>query len=471
MLAKFKSLFGAQDMTVGKPLKCLLLFSIPLLIGNVAQLLYSTVDSIVVGRYIGDAALSAIGVTSPILNLFLVLFIAIGSGVMVMVSQYFGAREYDNLKNSIGNSITLIAAVSVVLTALGLTCARWMLRVTAVPPESFEMSYSYLFICFAGVAGNGFYNIMSGVLRGMGESVFPLLVLLGTTVLNIILDILFVAGLHMGIAGAALATVIGQSLSAVVCLLKVVLSRTHFTLTWKSLKLRREVVGTICRLGIPNGLAQAIMWFSTIVVQRLNNTMGYMVTASITAMMRVDSFALIPGTTFNMSSSTFTGQNVGAGRMDRVKKGCYTTFGMCLVVSGVMVTLMLLFGKWMIGMFTTTQEVIELGYSFILIMIPAYFIMAIGQSFGGVIRGAGDAMGPMWISLITQTVVRIPTAYLIAHFTRSEAYPHGDPHSTFYALLFAIIINASATLLYFRYGPWKTKGLTAKAKQAQQAEA
>ena len=266
MLAKFKSLFGAQDMTVGKPLKCLLLFSIPLLIGNVAQLLYSTVDSIVVGRYIGDAALSAIGVTSPILNLFLVLFIAIGSGVMVMVSQYFGAREYDNLKNSIGNSITLIAAVSVVLTALGLTCARWMLRVTAVPPESFEMSYSYLFICFAGVAGNGFYNIMSGVLRGMGESVFPLLVLLGTTVLNIILDILFVAGLHMGIAGAALATVIGQSLSAVVCLLKVVLSRTHFTLTWKSLKLRREVVGTICRLGIPNGLAQAIMWFSTIVV-------------------------------------------------------------------------------------------------------------------------------------------------------------------------------------------------------------
>ena len=178
MLKKFKSLFGAQDMTVGSPLKCLLLFSVPLLIGNIAQLLYSTVDSIVVGRYIGDAALSAIGVTSPILHLFLVLFIAVGSGVMVMVSQYFGAKEYENLKYSIGNAITLIALVSIVLTTLGLIGTGWMLRVTAVPPEAFDMGYTYLFICLAGVAGNGFYNIMSGVLRGMGESVFPLLVLL-----------------------------------------------------------------------------------------------------------------------------------------------------------------------------------------------------------------------------------------------------------------------------------------------------
>ena len=471
MLEKFKSLFGAQDMTTGKPLKCLLMFSIPLLIGNLAQLFYSTVDSIVVGRFVGDAALSAIGASMPILNLFLVLFLAIGSGVMVMVSQYFGAKDYDNLEKSVGNSITLIALVSVFLMAVGLSASRWVLRVTQAPPEAFDMAHTYLFICFLGVAGNGFYNIMSGILRGMGESVYPLLVLLGTMLMNIILDIWFVAGLDMGIAGAAWATIISQTISAVVCLYKVLHSRQYFTIRGQSLRLRKQVVLTVCRLGIPNGIAQAIMWLSTLVIQRLNNSMGYMVTAAITATIRVDSFALIPGTTFNMSASTFTGQNVGAGKMDRVKKGCYTTFGMCMTVSVAMVLFMVLCGRWLIGLFTTTQEVIDMGYSFIVTMVPAYLFMAIGQSFGGVIRGAGDAMGPMWISFITQVVVRIPATYLIAYLTRSAEYPKGDPRSTFFAMVIALFISAVTTLLYFRFGPWKNKGITSQAKEAQSQEA
>ena len=467
MSGKFKALFGPQDMTVGSPLKCLLKFSFPLLIGNVAQLLYGTVDSIVVGRFVGDRALSAIGVASPTLNLFLVLFIAIGSGIMVMVSQYFGAGEYDKLEQSVGNSITLIAIVSVVLTALGLFGLDWILTATKAPPESYDMARTYLFICLAALAGNGFYNIMAGILRGMGESMFPLLVLLGTTVLNIILDVWFVSGLHLGIAGAALATIIGQTLSAVACLTKVLLSRRYFHLTARSLLLRKDVLKTVCRLGLPNGVAQAIMWLSTIIVQRLNNTMGYMVTAAITAMLRVDSFAMIPGTTFNMSASTFTGQNVGAGRLDRVKKGTYTVFFMSLSLSVVMVILMVLFGKRMIGLFTTTQELIDMGYSMIIAMIPTYLLISIGQSFGGVIRGAGDSLGVMWISLVAQTAVRIPAAYLIAYLTRSEKYPAGDPRSCFWALVLAVFCIAAATLIYYRAGRWKTKGITAKAKAAQ----
>ncbi|MCQ2451514.1 MAG: MATE family efflux transporter [Oscillospiraceae bacterium] len=469
MLTKFKHLFGAQDMTQGAPLTCLLMFSVPLLMGNLAQLAYSTVDSIVVGRYCGDAALSAIGVTSPILNLFLVLFIAIGSGVMVMVSQYFGAQEYDKLETSVGNSITLIALVSIVLTTFGLLGLDWMLHAIKAPVESYDMGRTYMLICLAGLAGNGFYNIMSGILRGMGESVFPLLVLLGTMLLNIVLDIWFVAGLGFGIAGAAYATIIGQTLSAIVCLVKVVMSRRYFRLNFRSLLLKKDVVGTVCRLGLPNGIAQAIMWLSTIVIQRLNNAMGYMVTAAITAMLRVDAFAMIPSTTFNMSASTFTGQNVGAGRMDRVKQGCRTVFVMSLTVSLTMIALMILFGKWMIGLFTTTQELIDLGYQLIFAMIPVYLVMAIGQSFGGVIRGAGDAMGPMWISLVTQTVIRIPAAYLIAYLTRSPAHPVGDPRSSFWGLGIAVVINAAATLVYYRIGRWKTKGITAKAKAAAEA--
>ena len=462
MFKKFKALFGAQDMTVGSPLKCLLMFSVPLLIGNLAQLLYGTVDSIVVGKYVGDIALSAIGLTSPIQNLFLVLFMAIGSGVMVMVSQYFGAKEYESLEKSVGNAITLITITSIALTIIGVSAADWMLTVIDTPAETYDMAKAYLVVCFFGLAGNGFYNIMSGVLRGMGESVFPLIVLLCTTVLNIILDIWFVAGLKMGIAGAAWATIIGQTLSAVVCLVKVLMIKNYIKIKPHHLVPKKDIVLTICRLGIPNGVAQAIMFLSTIVIQRLINSMGYLVTAAITAVLRVDAFAVIPSQTFNMSVSTFTGQNIGAGKMDRVKQGFKTVLFMGLTVTTIMVVLMLIFGKWMIGLFTETQELIDMGYGFIRVMIPAYFFMTFGQSLGGVVRGAGDSMGPMWISLITNTVIRIPAAYLIAHFTISEIYPAGHPNTTFIALSIAMGIHLIASTVYYFKGPWKNKAVVGK---------
>ena len=462
MLKKFKSLFGAQDMTVGSPLKCLLMFSVPLLIGNLAQLLYSTVDSIVVGRYVGDIALSAIGITSPIQNLFLVLFMAIGSGVMVMVSQYFGAREYERLEKSVGNSITLITISSIVLTLVGVFAADWMLTAINTPAETYDMAKAYLVVCFFGLAGNGFYNIMSGILRGMGESVFPLIVLLFTTVVNIVLDIWFVAGLNMGIAGAAWATIIGQTLSAIICLIKVLMIKDIIKIKAHHLIPEKEIVLNICRLGIPNGVAQAVMFLSTIIIQRLINNMGYLVTAAITAVLRVDAFAVIPSHTFNMSVSTFTGQNIGAGKMERVKQGNRTTIVMGLCVTTVMVALMLIFGKWMIGLFTETQELIDMGYGFICVMVPAYFLMTVGQSYGGVIRGAGDSMGPMWIALITNTVIRIPAAYIIAHFTISEIYPAGHPNTTFIALIIAMALNFIATLIYYFKGPWKNKAVVGK---------
>lgn len=467
MFKKFKALFGAQDMTVGSPLKCLSMFSVPLLIGNIAQLLYSTVDSIVVGRYVGDAALSAIGITMPLQNLFLVFFMAIGSGIMVMVSQYFGAKAYDRLEKTIGNSIFLIAVTSIILTIAGLLLTDWMLGVINAPPEAYDMAKAYLSVCFLGMAGNGFYNVMSGVLRGMGDSVFPLLVLLFTTVLNIVLDIWFVAGLKMGIAGAAWATIIGQSLSALICLLKVLMIKDIIKIKPRHLLPEKEIVLTVCKLGIPNGIAQAVLFLSSIIVQRLINTMGYMVTAAITVVLRVDSFAVIPCHTFNMSASTFTGQNVGAGRMDRVKQGSRTVLLMSLAVSVVMVSLIVIFGKQMIGLFTETQELIDMGYSFILVMLPAYFIMCFGQSLGGVIRGAGDAMGPMWISLISNTVVRIPAAYLLAHLTVSEIYPAGNPKVNFIALIIGMSIHCISTIIYYFKGPWKSKAIVGNQAQPQ----
>ncbi len=462
VLKKFKSLFGAQDMTVGSPIKCLLMFSVPLLIGNLAQLLYSTVDSIVVGKYVGDLALSAIGITSPIITLFMVVFMAIGSGVMVMVSQYFGAKEYKPLAKTIGNSFTLIALASVFLTFVGIGITGWVLKLIDTPAEVYDMAKAYLIILFIGSAGDGFYNIFSGILRGLGESVYPLIVLLLTTVLNIALDIWFVVGFKMGVAGAAWATTICKTVSAIACVVKVLLIRGEFKIHLSDCKLTKPIVFTICRLGIPNGISQGVLFLASIIIQTFINRMGYLVTASITAVLRVDAFAVIPSQTFGMCSSTFTGQNVGAGKYDRVKKGSIQVFFMSLITTSIMVILMLVFGKWMMSLFTSTNEVIDMGYEFIKVMLPAYFLMAVGQSFGGVIRGAGDTMPPMWINLITNTVIRIPAMLLLVHFTASEIYPAGNPKSSFIALVITMFINAVATMIYYSTGKWKTKSIIGK---------
>ncbi|SHI16684.1 putative efflux protein, MATE family [Sporobacter termitidis DSM 10068] len=466
MLKKFIALFGAQDMTVGGPFMCLLKFSVPLLIGNIAQMLYFTIDSIVVGKYMGDAALAAIGVSSPIQNLFLVFFMAIGSGVTVMVAQYFGAKDFRNVGGTIGNSITLIIIMSVLITAVATPLSAAMLRAVATPPETFDMAKIYLEILFIGTAGNGFYNILAGILRGLGESVFPLAVLLVSVLLNAGLEIWFVAGLGWGMPGAAWATVIAQTVSAAACLFKILRMRSIVKIEPGMLKLRRGIVRHIVRLGVPTGLSMGVMFFATIIVQSLINSMGYLVTAAITAMFRLDGFAVLPSQTFSMSASTFTGQNIGAGKMDRVKKGTWTVFYMCLVFTVTMVACMLIFGRHLLGLFTTTESVIDMGMGFIQVMVAGYIAMVVSNTFSGVMRGAGDSMGPMWISIATNVILRVPLSYGIAHFTKSAAHPNGDPNSPFIALSAAIILGALITIIYYRKGNWRNKSIVQPRQSA-----
>jgi putative MATE family efflux protein len=459
MFKKFIALFGAQDMTVGRPFICLLKFSVPLLIGNIAQMLYTTVDSIVVGSYIGDAALSAIGVSAPIQNMFLVVFMAIGSGVTIMVSQYFGAKEYENLGDSIGNSITLIALMSILITAIATPLTASMLRLINTPAETFEMARVYMMVLFLGSAGNGFYNVLSSILRGLGESVFPLLVLLGTVILNVFLDIWFIAGLNMGIAGAAWATVISQVLSSVICLVKIMTMRKIVIIRKSMLTLKKRIVGHIVRLGVPTGLSMGIMFLGITIIQGLVNSMGFMVTAAITATIRLDGFAVLPAQTFSMAAATFTGQNIGAGKLDRVRQGSNTVFLMCLVFTVTMVTAMLLFGQHLLRLFTDTQQLIDMGMGFIRIMTVAYIAMTINTCFSGVMRGAGDSMTPMWISMFVNVMLRIPLSYLTASLTKSQEWPNGNPDSIFYSLAIGMIVGAILTMIFYRRGKWRDKAI------------
>ena len=459
MFKKFAALFGAQDMTKGSPIICLLKFSIPLLIGNVAQMLYSTVDSIVVGHYCGDAALSAIGSSSPVQNMFLVFFIAIGTGVTIMVSQYFGAHDSKKLGLAVGNALTLIAIVSVVLTAAVLPLSRHILSLVNTPVETFEMAHIYLVILVWGFFGTGFYNVLSGILRGLGEAVFPLIILVGSSVLNIVLDVWFVAGLNIGIAGAAYATIISQILSAAACGVKIFAMRRSLGLNAKTLLLRKTTVKNMLRLGIPTGISTGVLFLGIILLQSLINSMGYMVTACITACIKIDSFAVLPSQTFSTAASTFTGQNIGAGNMQRVKKGTKSIMLICMVTTVVMVTIMIILAKRLIGLFTTTEELITLGFSILIIMIPSYLLMAVSQCLSGVMTGAGDSVAPMWISIISHVLIRTPLAYLFAALSRSETWPNGAPYGVFWSMDIAMFIGAVITIILFRKGRWLNKSL------------
>ena len=462
MLKKLKAMFGAQDMTVGRPFSCLVQYAVPLLIGNIAQLLYTTADAAVVGNYmgaLGDTALAAIGASMPPYNIFLVLFMGIGAGVTVMVSQYFGAKDYENLSLSVGNSITMIAISSIFITAVATPLTAPLLRLANTPTEAAALARVYLSILFLGSIGNGFYNCLSAILRGLGESLFPLIVLLCTVILNIGLDILFVASFGMGVAGAAMATIISQILAAIVCLIKVLKMRDVLQIHASTLRPIKRIMVQIVSLGGPNAVSMGVMFASTMFVQALVNSMGQMVLTTITVTQRLDVYAVIPSMTFQGVAQTYTGQNIGAGDMERVKQGSKTVFLMCFTFTAVMVVSMLIFGRNMLSLFTKTEAIIDLSMTFVRIMVPAYLAMTVSGTWMGVMRGAGDAFGPMWISMFNNVILRVPLAYLIAHFTKSETNPNGHPNSIMLSLLIAMLIGCVISTIYYRAGKWRGKAI------------
>lgn len=293
-----KELFSPSDMTVGKPWEKIVIFTIPMLIGNIAQQLYNTVDSIVIGKYVGDNALAAVGSASPILNLLLVLFVGISVGAGVMVSQYFGARQREELSMTIGNCVTLTAISSLIIMFLGAVLSRPLLEMLHTPDSIIDWCTSYLVILMVGCMGSAYYNILCGILRGLGDSISALIYLLVATVLNIILDIVFVSRFQMGVAGVAYATVIAQAVSAILCFWKLLRMTDIFDFKFRHLKMKKKYTLEIIRLGLPSGITQAIFSMAMVIVQSLTNSFGEMVIAANVIIMRVDGFAMMPNFSF-----------------------------------------------------------------------------------------------------------------------------------------------------------------------------
>ena len=362
-------------MTVGNPATNLIRFSTPLLIGNLAQQLYSTVDSIVVGNYVGDSALAAIGASGPIINLLLVLFMGVSVGASIMASQYFGAKDKKRLSHSVGTAITATFVVSIFIMVVGPLITHPIMSALQTPQDIYTMSCDYLIIILLGILGSAYYNIISGILRGLGDSVMPLIFLLVACGMNIGLDIWFVAGFKMGVAGAAWATIISQAVSGILCLVRLLLMRDVLHITWRTLWPTKALLFQLIRLGLPSGLTQAVFSLAMLVVQSLTNSFGTTIIAVSTVVMRVDGFAMMPNFTFGTATTTFTGQNIGAGRLDRVEKGTKDGLKLGLSVSVVLVALILFFGRYLMEMFTSTPEVIDTGMHMMRILAIGYIAM------------------------------------------------------------------------------------------------
>ena len=450
-----KKLFAAKDMTQGAPWQRILEFSIPMLLGNVAQQLYNTADSVIVGMFVGDNALAAVGSAMPILNLLLALFVGIATGAGIVISQAYGARDREGLSRSIGNCITLAGVASVVIMVVGPLLTRPMLVLLGTPDSILGWCTSYLVIQFVGIAGFFFYNMLSGVLRGLGDSVSALGFLLLAAALNVVLDLLFVAGFDMGVAGVSLATVIAQTISALFCFRKLMKMRAIFDLNKQTVRLDQNVAMRIIRLGVPSGITQAIFSMAGMVVQTLTNSMGEMVIAANVIIMRVDGFAMMPNFSFGQAMSVYTGQNVGAAKYDRVGLGTRQGTIIAVSCSAVITCVLLFLNKFLFGVFTDTAELIDLAGRMMRLMAVGYLGVAITQSLGGVMRGAGDTVSPMWISIISTVFLRVPVAYAMAYFTASEAWPHGHPFSLSASLLISWVLGAVMSCAVFKKGKWK----------------
>jgi Na+-driven multidrug efflux pump len=481
-------------------------FAVPLLIGNIAQLMYNTADSIVVGRMISSNALAAVGASTPIQTLFFVFFMTVGTGVSVLVSQHFGAKDFDKLSQTVGTALTLTLIVTLFITAIGIPLSQPILRLTKVAPEIMGYARDYLLVMFIGTVGQGFYNILSGILRGMGESIFPLIVLIGTALLNIALDILFVGPLQMEVAGAAIATIICQYISAVVCLIRLLHMRgaeitgfasgsagrsdcNHvarerdsrapasgalFRVTRAFLIPKKSIIAQIAKIGLPSGVQQGILSTSYIFVQSLINSVVIFDSAGMAsntifaainvAISKVDNIAMLPNQAFSMAGATFAGQNIGAGRLDRVRQGFKIILLTSLSVSAALIVLITLFGGDLMKLFIDINEpdgplIIARGVPMQRIMVWCYLAMSLTQASGGVLRGAGDTFPVMCFTIIGTVFMRMPMAYFMVRASKSAEFPAGDPAGVYWSMLICFTLVAGACGVYYATGRWKRKAL------------
>ena len=438
------------DMTQGSISKLLFAFAVPLMLGNLFQQLYNTVDSLIVGNFVSKQALAAVGCTGPIINTLIGLFSGLAAGASVVISQYYGAKDEEKLGKAVHTTVMLTLVTCVVLTVVGVWATPLMLELMDTPSDVILEAELYLRIYFGGVSGLLLYNIGSGILRAVGDSTRPLYFLIFSAVMNTVLDLFFVAVLEQGIAGAAIATIISQFVSAILVMLLLLRSKEPYRLAFSRLRMHKGMLRRICNIGIPSSLQMGITAFSNIFVMGYINHFESSCMAGWTAYNKLDALAMLPMQSLSLALTTFVGQNLGAGDLKRAKSGPKYGLIMGFIVTLMILVPMMVFAPQLTALFNDDKEVIEFGTLFVRLCSPFYVAFVINQVYSGALRGAGDTKNTMYIMLFSFVAFRQLYLFIVSRLGATAGvialgYPMGW------------MMCSALLLIYYYKGHWARK--------------
>jgi putative MATE family efflux protein len=445
-----------KDLTEGKEGRLILRFALPMLLGNVFQQLYNVVDSIIIGKVLGKEALAAVGANFPLIFALISFVVGIAIGSTVIISQYFGAKQMENVKKAIDTLYIFMFFAAITLTLIGIYGSTYIFRLISLPDDVIKPAVEYFniyaigFVFFFGFQGT------SAILRGLGDSKTPLYFLIISTIINIILDLFFVVVLKFGIKGVATATVIAQAGAFITIIWY--LNKYHKFIDISPLKMKfdRKIFSKSLKIGLPTGFQQTFVSVGFLALYKIVNQFGTSTIAAYSVAMRIDMFAAMPAMNFSAAISTFVGQNIGANKFHRIGRGLNATLVMTNIISLTVSVLALLFAKPLIAVFTNDPEVIEIGVQYIYVVSGFYVIFTTMFVFTGVLRGAGDTLVPMFITILALWVVRIPASYYLSLKFGYMGIWWGIPIAWFIGALFSF--------LYYKTGRWKTKAVVKHKK-------
>ena len=411
------------DMTQGSIFRLLLQFSLPLLAGNLFQQLYNMVDTWVVGNYVSNVAYSAVGTMGPILNMLIGFFSGFASGAGVVISQYYGAKMLGKVRETVHTALLLTLVMGIVLTAVGILMIPTALRLIKMPAEAVADATTYLRIIFSGIMGLMFYNMGAGILRAVGDSRRPFYFLIASTGTNIVLDLLFVIRFDMGVAGVAWATIIAQALSAVLVLATLMGTESVVQVKLRWLRVNWAILKKIFTIGLPAAIQLAVTAFSNIFVQSYINFFGTDCMSGWTTYAKVDQLMFLPMQSIALASTTFVGQNLGKGNVERARRGVSTALKLSLGITAVILVPLMLFAPQITAFFNDKPEVIEYGTLLLRLLSPFYLLCCFNQVYAAAQRGAGNTRAPMVMMLGSFVLFRQTYLYIMANFIANRLIP------------------------------------------------
>jgi len=432
------------DMTEGNITRHIISFALPLLAGNVFQQLYNTVDTWVVGNYVSNEAFSAVGTVGPIINMLIGFFSGLSAGAGVVISQYYGARRYDEVGKTVHTALTMTAVMSVLFTILGLSIVPFMLNLMKVPTEVIPQSTAYLNIYFSGITGLLFYNIGAGILRAVGDSTRPFYYLVVCAIMNTILDLVFVLAFDMGVRGVALATILSQATSAILVIITLLRTSECIKLIPRKLRLHLDIIKKIIRVGIPSAIQMAITGFSNVFVQSYINYFGADCMSGWTAYAKIDQLLFLPMQSIALASTTFVGQNLGRNQPDRARKGVRHAMIIAASATVILMIPLIVFSGPIVAFFNSKPEVVEYGSMLLRVMTPFYVLCCINQVYSAALRGAGNTRVPMIIMISSFVFFRQAYLFIMSHICNeiipiAMSYPAGW------------ILCSTLTLIYYHH--------------------